>query len=177
MITNQICRDKAVDELSDNTSRLGFTWLITFADCEGRVFGDPAIIKSALFPRRSDITTEQMAVYVKEWAEGGLIIWYECKGEQWICFPKFDKNQPGLRKDREPESEIPPFNPETCRIVAGSLPADFPLKGSEWNGKEEKGSENLPDDFSQVQKAIEEITGMLPDHGAPANRGGLHHPR
>jgi hypothetical protein len=167
MITNQICRDKAVHNLSDDLSRLAFTWLITFADCEGRVFGDPAIIKSILFPRREDITVDQMTKYVTEWAEAGLIVWYECAGDQWIYFPKFEKNQPGLRKDREPSSEIPSFNADTCRIIAGRLPDEIPVKRMEENGREENGKENPHDLFSKVQIAIEEITGLLPDTGAP----------
>jgi hypothetical protein len=167
MITNQICRDKAVHNLSDDLSRLSFTWLITFADCEGRVFGDPAIIKSALFPRREDISVERMTFYIKEWADAGLIVWYETDGDQWIYFPKFEKNQPGLRKDREPESDIPVYCADNCRIIAGRMPEEIPVKRREENGREENGKENPHDIFSQVQGAIETITGLLPDPGAP----------
>jgi hypothetical protein len=159
MITNQICRDKAIHQLSDDLSRLAFTWLITFADCDGRVFGDPAIIKSILFPRREDISTNKMTTYITEWATAGLIVWYGCKGDQWIYFPKFEKNQPGLRKEREPSSDIPIYSAATCRIIAGCLPEECPVNGMEWNGMEEKGMEAAPDPFDCMKAMVEKMTG------------------
>lgn len=114
MINSAICADKRINELCDDTSRLAFTWLVTFADVEGRTYGDPALLRSQLFPRRTDITAERMEEYIREWAAAGLVIWYEAKDDLWIEFPAFEKNQIGLRKDREPGSEIPA--PEEGRI-------------------------------------------------------------
>lgn len=107
MINNKIALDKRVHDLSDDTSRLAFTWLITFADCEGRTYGDPAVVRSMLFPRRSDMSVEQMEAYLSEWAEAGLVIWYEAEGDKWIEFPNFGKNQKGLDRRHEPKSIIP----------------------------------------------------------------------
>jgi len=109
-ITNEIARDKKINGLSDDTSRLAFTWLITFADCEGRTYGEPAIILSMLFPRRRDVGIERMEEYILDWQEAGLIRRYEANGEYWIEFPTFSKHQTGLRKDRESPSTIPPFS-------------------------------------------------------------------
>lgn len=108
IISNRICADKKVNTLVDDTSRLAFTWLITFADCEGRVDGDPSVVAAKLFPRRRDITPEMMEGYIAEWAELGLIQWYESDGDMWIQFPNFVAHQPGLRKDKEAPSCIPP---------------------------------------------------------------------
>ncbi len=99
IIANDITKDKRVSDLSDDTSRLAFTWLVTFADCEGRTHGDPALIRSILFPRREDITIKQMEVYIREWADLGLVIWYECNGDKWIQFPAFAKHQKALTRD------------------------------------------------------------------------------
>lgn len=107
MITKDICGDKRINQLTSDTSRLAFTWLITFCDREGRTHGDPAMVRSMLFPRRQDVSIEQMETIIKEWACLGLIIWYEAGGDLWIWFPGFDKNQPGLRKDKEAPSKIP----------------------------------------------------------------------
>jgi hypothetical protein len=162
MVTNGICADKRVNDLSDDTSRLAFTWLITFADCEGRTHGDPTMVRSMLFPRRTDITTERMAGYIQEWADCGLVVWYEAHGDKWIAFPGFAKNQPGLRKDREPESAIPepptacpaqdapveaPAMPEDIRQESGNVPGDIRITSvsvppvSRANGMEEKRRE------------------------------------
>ena len=146
MITNEIARDKKINELSCDTSRLAFTWLITFADVEGRTYGDPVLVKNMLFPRRDDITTEQMIAYISEWAEAGLIIWYETRGDKWILFPNFRRHQPNLRVDREPASIIPEPKHDAgdmtadCRILAGVMPEHIPVKLREENGikREEK---------------------------------------
>ena len=132
MISNAITRDKRINDLSDDTSRLAFTWLITFADAEGRTYGDPAVLRSMLFPRRSDISVEQMESYILEWATSGMIVWYEAAGDLWIYFKSFDKHQPGLRKEREAKSEIPTpesgTTPELLLNYSGFSPDKIPLK-------------------------------------------------
>lgn len=147
MITNAIPADKKINQLSDDTSRLAFTWLITFADSEGRTYGDPGVVRSMLFPRRSDVTIEQMEGYIREWHNLGLVVWYEADGDQWIWFPKFDKNQPGLRKDREAPSRIPAYvaeklppgsnpPPDELRSGSGPDPEEIPVKLKEVKLKE-----------------------------------------
>lgn len=163
MITNLICRDKAVHELSNDTCRLAFTWLITFADCDGRVYGDPAIIRSMLFPRREDVTIDQMAGYIEEWAVAGLVYWYECENDQWILFPKFEKNQPGLRKDREPDSDIPEYDADNCRIIAGSVPEECPVKRREVKLKEEKRKGDDVNIFELYEQNIGSIPKIIAD--------------
>jgi len=107
MINAVICADKRVNQLSDDTCRLVYTWLIPFADCEGRTYGDPAVVRSMMFPRRNDVTIERMAGYLKELAEVGLIVWYEAEGDWWVWFPGFEKNQRGMDRRHEPDSRIP----------------------------------------------------------------------
>jgi DnaD/phage-associated family protein len=129
-ITNAIMDDKRINDLSCDTSRLAFTWLITLADCEGRVIGDPAVMRSKLFPRRTDVTTDDVEHYMAEWAAAGLIYWYHAKDDMWIWFPAFEKNQAGLRKDREAPSSIP--DPESGTpvktIYSGVTPELLPVK-------------------------------------------------
>ena len=134
-ITSEIARDKRINELSDDTSRLAFTWLITFADCEGRTYGDPALLRSMLFPRRQDINIEKMREYVKEWSLSGLIVWYQANDDLYIWFPAFEKNQSGLRKDREAPSIIPEYTGDTplvsvdeLRTNSGLTPDEIPVK-------------------------------------------------
>lgn len=183
MINTTICADKRINDLSDDTSRLAFTWLIPFADKNGRTHGDPVMLCSMLFPRRRDVTPEQMERYVREWAELGLVIWYEAEGDLWIEFPAFDRNQSGLRKDREPDSGIPA--PEECRMFAGCLPddcrnddGDVP-EDSRKNARlrEEKRKEDnenvsssscgggLPEYVQQSVRAYENAIGLVSDPG------------
>lgn len=151
MINSVIAFDAKVHRLSCDTSRLAFTWLITFADAEGRTYGDPAIVRSMIFPRRTDVTIEAMIEYMTEWQREGLIIWYEAAGDTWIQFSNFEKNQVGLRKDREAPSNIPA---PSVRSKSGVSPEQLPVKRKEKKRKEEK--ENLPafpfDEYNQWQE-------------------------
>ncbi len=121
MLNSTICMDKRVNLLSDDTCRLLFTWLIPWADVDGRFYGDPAVVRSRVFPRREDISIEQVDGYLNEMhnlkdGDGlGLIVRYEVDGELYIWFPNFGKNQAGLRREREANSIIPPppTEPET----------------------------------------------------------------
>jgi len=135
-VTNSICADKKINQLLDDTSRLAFTWLVTFADCEGRTYGDPAVVRSMLFPRRQDVTIEQMEAYIQSWSDNEMIIWYEANGDKWIWFRNFDKHQTGLRKDREAPSKIPPppmrkqseDTADLLRTNSGLTPEQLPVK-------------------------------------------------
>jgi hypothetical protein len=147
MINSKITLNKAVNDLSDDTSRLAFTWLITFADVEGRTYGDPAVVRSMLFPRRTDITVEQMEGYIREWHDAGLVIWYEADDDQWIAFPKFDENQRGLDRRKEQGSTIPEPNdsvPSTGQVRTDSVPGtrQVPPNRTEQksNGREGSGA-------------------------------------
>ena len=144
MIANSIASDKRVSDLSDDTSRLAFTWLVTFADCEGRTYGDPALVCSMLFPRRRDVTPERMAAYLQEWHDAGLIVWYEADGDEWVWFPAFDKNQPGLRKEKEQPSVVPtPPQVRTKDGVSTDLVRTYSVPGTpQENGTEEKLNRN-----------------------------------
>jgi len=166
MINQAICKDKRVHELSSDTSRLAFTWLVAFADCEGRVYGDPAIVKSLVFPRRDDIDSITMESFIREWAEAGLVVWYESEDDQWLWFPAFEKNQTGLRKDREPESIIPPYVSgecalcaDDCRKIAGLMPEDCRPKRKEEKITEEKITEVAS--LSEFYRAYESEIGVL----------------
>lgn len=144
VISQDIAKDKKVNDLSDPLSILGFTWLITFTDVEGRTYGDPAVVRSMVFPRRDDVTVSQMESYIKEWHETGLILWYEANGDKWIMFPNFEKHQPWLRKDREAPSTIPA--PPLLEPAAGSTPS--PL-----HQDAETNSELTPDALRQIDGA------------------------
>jgi hypothetical protein len=69
--------------------------------------GDPAVVKSMVFPRREDIGIEHVAAYISEWAEKGLVVRYEVGGMRWLYFPNFRKHQPNMRYSREAPSCIP----------------------------------------------------------------------
>lgn len=117
-ISNDVIDDKEMNDLSSDTCRLAYIFLITISDREGRVAGDPPYLKSLLFPRRYDITPDMIQDFILEWVEAGFVIWYECSnGEKALRLVNFEKHQKGLRKDREAVSKYD--DPAHCRILAG----------------------------------------------------------
>ena len=138
MINNTIVFDAKIHRLSCDTSRLAFTWLVSFADVEGRTYGDPAIVRSLLFPRRSDVTIDDVAEYIQEWHDQELIILYEAEDDKWIQFINFEKNQVGMRKDREAPTNIPA---PPLRSKSGVSPELVPLNRTEQNRTEQNRTE------------------------------------
>lgn len=99
-----------------------FTWCIAHQDVEGRMHGDPRLVRADVFPLIEQITVVHIGVYLKHMHDLGLVIWYEVGGRRWLSFPGFGGAQPGLRKDREPPSAAPA--PESgTPVAAGSMPA------------------------------------------------------
>jgi hypothetical protein len=118
-IAKQIITDREINELSSDACRLAFVYLLTLTDCEGRTVGEPDLVLAALFPRRHDITPEDIQSFIQEWFDAGMIYWYYADdGDRYIQFVNFEKHQMGLRKDREAASFIP--TPEECRSVSGN---------------------------------------------------------
>ena len=79
-ISKEITLDKKVNSLSSAYSMLAFTWLLTHADGYGRTYGDPAVVRSMVFPRRPEVTVDDVDGYIREWSDARLIIWYEVAG-------------------------------------------------------------------------------------------------
>ena len=130
-VSRSITLSRQVHELRDDTSRLAFTWALTFVDRECRWYADPDVVKSILFPRRHDITVEDMAAMIEDWAQHKLIVLYEVDGERFMWFPKFRKHQAGMRLEREAPSIIPPppanigVKPELVRQDDGVTPPEL----------------------------------------------------
>lgn len=162
-VTNTICADKKINQLSCDTSRLAFTWLITFADCEGRTYGDPAVVRSMLFPRRQDISIEQMEAFITEWAAKEMIVWYEAEGDLWIWFPNFEKHQTGLRKDHEAASKIPPYFPKP-QNDEGITTEELRNKDVPVTAQIKLSQVKLSDDsvFSPISAEFSRVTGITP---------------
>lgn len=137
MINQVLCASRKFDALKSDLARLTYTLLLTFADREGRTEGDPCLVRSRVYPRRTDVTDEMVASCIDDMEAAGLILQYDHEGEKVVQFTQFGENQIGLRFDREPPSPFPPpppapetgqppdsgIMPELCRHHAGMMPA------------------------------------------------------
>ena len=127
MISKSISLDEKVNALSDDTARLLFTWLIAHLDCEGRMHGDAITVKSIVFPRRN-ISQRKVEKYLKELEKNRLIFRYSVNGNQYLWMKNFEKHQVGLKKNREAQSQIPPFAQELIRTNEGNSPSEIKVK-------------------------------------------------
>ena len=159
-ISNAIITDRQVHELSSDTCRLAYTWLITLADREGRVVGEPDLLLAQLFPRRlGKITPDDVEGFINEWVNAGFMIWYEGNdGDKVLQLVNFEKHQSGLRKEREAESVY--ADPQDCRIISGVSPEQIPVKLNS-NVNENDKVKEAHADFSAFQKVWEKESGTL----------------
>ena len=137
MLNKSVSASVKINNLSDDTCRLLATWIIPHLDVRGVFYGDPAMVKSTIFPRRADITVEQVAGYLQELCDAGLVEIFQANGDTWQHWPGFAHNQVGLRVEREssdfplppgytePESQPDDGNlPDNGRNDDGELPAE-----------------------------------------------------
>lgn len=111
LVKNKISKSGRVNRLPFGAALL-FTWMITHLDCEGRMHGNPRVVKNVVLPLRP-ISVKQVDGWLNEMAAmtkngHGLIVRYEVEGEKYIWMPGFEDEQTNLRKDRERKSVIPP---------------------------------------------------------------------
>ena len=156
MLNKRISRDKAVARLANEHGAeyaLLFTWLIAHLDCEGRMDGDPDVIKGMVAPMIRQVDHEMVAEFLRICSDMRLVEVYEDdRGQRYVQFPGFEKNQVGLRKNREAASEYP--SPDECRSWSGSGPRKSKVEVEE-KGKEveEKGREEKRSAPADVQLA------------------------
>ena len=123
MLKKAISTSKKLSNLSTDSARLLYTWLLPHLDVEGRFYADPDIVKGTVVPRLKNMTVKNVESYLFEMQELGLIILYRSNGDTYLQLKNFEKHQ-SLRKDREKASEIPTptDTPVLCPATAGRTP-------------------------------------------------------
>lgn len=119
MIDRRIAKSDKFASLKSDRSRVLWCIINAFLDVEGRYSGDPRDIKEDCCPRLP-YTTKQIAESIIELDAVGLLFLYEVDGQCYIEYSRFEDFQPGLRKDREAPSDIPPYSgltPENSRTT------------------------------------------------------------
>lgn len=75
--------------------RLTFAGLIAYADDDGRLKGDPRLIKSWIWPLDDEMTAAQVAKHLEQLADGHdrRIDWYQVAGRWYIEVRNFKRHQ------------------------------------------------------------------------------------
>jgi len=106
MLHNKISKSLQVDELP-LPAQLLFSWMISWADDEGRIRGEPKYIKGTVVPLKN-WSLKHIERYLQAMRNLGLIYYWSDNNEQYIEFVKWNEHQQ-IRKDRLIKSTIPSF--------------------------------------------------------------------
>lgn len=94
-----------------------FSRCLPHLDREGRMTGNPELVRSLVCPLRPEMTVEAVRLALVELSGVDLVAWYEVGARQCLAFPGFDRHQKGLRKDRESPSRFPaPDDPKATNV-------------------------------------------------------------
>lgn len=102
--------------------------IIAFLDVNGNVRADQFWLKATLFPRDSVISPEDCRNFSVSLAECDLAVFYEIEGMLFLHFKNFEKNQHGLRKDKE-RPEYPEYKQEVGILTEKVRKGDGMLTG------------------------------------------------
>ena len=119
--------------ISTNEQLAGVSWqadlffgkCIPHLDVEGRLTGNPQLLKSIVVPLRSEIMADAIPELLRELgdardAEGiPLVRWYEVGTQRVLAFPGFRGQQKGMKPDREAASRLPGPADTRARFLAG----------------------------------------------------------
>lgn len=108
----EIFRDEKVQRLPIQ-ARLLYIGLITHADDEGRLDGEPTAIRSLVFPH-DDLPTKTILRWLEAVTDKGLIYRYEADGFKWIELRGWSKHQ---KVDRPTPSRIPSYDSMNGRRI------------------------------------------------------------
>ena len=134
ILSKRISKSDKVANLSSDTARMIYSWIIPYLDVDGPMEANTRLMKGEIAPLLDHITPEKIQEILIEFNSAGLIILYEVENKQYLQLIKFDENQPNLRKDREKKSIIPTppdkkkTTPAKLRQNSGEAPAELPHK-------------------------------------------------
>jgi hypothetical protein len=155
--------------LSEQLGRVSFGADYLFGRCiphldrEGRITGNPELVRSIVCPLRTELDAATVGAAIAELVTVGLVLWYDVDGRLCLAFPGFASHQKGLRKEREAPSRIPaPDNPKAqpvdLQTYSGALPPPRGSPPAQSNRREVKGSSiqetvaSQPADAAQQQQ-------------------------
>lgn len=145
MIDPDFWTDEALGSLPIHC-RLLFMGLISNADDEGRLRGNPALIRSSVFPY-DEFTAVEVESFLEQLHSERLIRRYSVDGQAFIDIPNFPKHQ---TINKPTPSRLPSYIEEPCGTPAplhedsGSPTEPLPPKLKEEKLSKEKGNKIAP---------------------------------
>lgn len=166
MLHNKISISLQVGRLSLQAQLL-FTWLISHADDEGRLKGEPEYIKATVVPLKEDWTFKDVADYLAEIEKQGLIYYWQDSDRMVIQFVKWDEHQL-IRGDRFKPSLLPSYQGERDNHTATNRqPTDNQTTAQANRTKDSKEEFKKSEANSFANKSIKSIGEVLKEKTKP----------
>jgi len=151
MLQNRISKSQKLACLSNDTTRLLYTWLLSHLDINGNFYADPVMVNNLVFTRLGH-SVKTIATSLDELAEKGLIIKYKINGEIYLNYPDFNEKQPALNPARETTPEIPNITQESILSQSGITPLQIKISKDKLN-KDMAKKEALEISFAEFWEA------------------------
>lgn len=152
--------------------QLLFTWLISHADDDGRIKGEPEYIKATVVPMKN-WSANKVNTYLEQMKNNGLIYYWQEDNGRFIEFPKW-KDFQTIQNDRYKKSDLPSFlkietnDVDTGRIQPGykmdtqsniSESNAIEINKSEFRGMERK-SEGKPNYIADKKTSFKRVSDI-----------------
>lgn len=143
--------------------RWTFAGLIAHADDEGRLKGDPRLVKAHVWPLDDEITAARVADHLMRLSSGSepRIRWYRVSGRQYIEVINFKKHQ-YIQKPKP--SELP--GPDMSDTDTIRVPDEYRLDGMGWEmdgkGAERESGRTEPIPLASASTATEPLDDPTP---------------
>lgn len=143
----ELWQDEAIGEVSRD-ARLLFVGLITQADDEGRLRGDPRLLAAQIYPY-DDFSRSDLEGWLDELEQAQLVQLYEANGRALICLPAWKSHQK-ISHPAKSKLPKPPGRKRRRRSGSGAAPED--------RGAPPKSSTTIKDQGSRIKERIKEAS-------------------
>lgn len=148
-------------ELPKITLQAHLFWVLSwcFSDDEGVIENDPLLLKSQIFPRRTDIRIDQVEQWIDQLIKARFIIPFTHQGGGYLLHRTFKTHQ---KVDRPQESKIPK------EVIRRTLD-EYSTNDRPCIVKDSKGEEGVspPDgvdiasEYDNLEKTVKTVTGFI----------------
>jgi hypothetical protein len=109
LLKKSVSTSTKLAELTNDSARLLYTWLIPHLDVNGRFYADPGQIKTEIVPRLASFTVENVQAYLEDMQSKELLVIYERQGKKYLQVKRFNTHQKiDRKKEAEPTIPAPP---------------------------------------------------------------------
>ena len=121
LLAANVSRSRKLAELSSDSVRLLWTWLLPHCDEYGNFYGEPDLVRGTVVPRLKHWDDEKIKKALMEMVAKGLILAYSVDGEHYIHIDRWEDFQ-SFRADRDRKNIFPTSTCDDTHLTPTSHP-------------------------------------------------------